>query len=324
MKIFVTRNFFPEIFRGISNIYELDIWNDALPPSHDVLIEKAKSADGIICMLSDRMDEEVIKIGKQHKLKVISQMSVGFDNIAVKTATSLGIAIGNTPDVLTETTADFTWALMLALSRRVVESNHEVQNGIWRPWGPDVFCGSDIYGATLGLIGLGRIGKAVARRASGFNMRVLYSAPTEQKNLDSQLKAEYTTFNDLLLNSDFVSLHAYLSPSSIRMFGDAQFTQMKPGAMFINTARGAMVDHNALYDALISKHLAGAALDVFDPEPIPAGHPLLTLPNVIVTPHIGSATTQTRRRMTKMVIENIAAGLNGKKLPYSVNPEIYK
>jgi glyoxylate reductase len=211
----------------------------------------------------------------------------------------------------------------MAAARRVVEAHNEVQNGVWRPWGPDVLCGADIFGATIGLIGFGRIGQAMARRARGFNMRVLYTQRHRDLIAEEQLGAEYVSLNELLRLSDFVSLHAYMTPEARGMIGVEQLALMKPGAIFINTARGAMVDYDALYQALLSGHIASAALDVFDPEPIPMTHPILKLPQVVITPHIASASTKTRQRMAFMAVENLLAGLEGKRLPYCANPQVY-
>jgi glyoxylate reductase len=322
-KVFLTRKIFDEALDRLSRSVEMDIWPEASSPSLDVLIAKAGEVDGFITMLSDPITSDVIQAGSQNHLQVISQMAVGYDNIAVSTATQAGILVGNTPGVLTETTADLAWALLMAAARRVVEGHDEVQRGIWRAWGPDVLCGVDVYGSTLGLIGFGRIGQAMAARARGFNMRVLYTQRHRDVEAETKYGASFVSMEDLLRQSDFVSLHAYLSPETKGMIGQAEFDLMKPGAILINTARGAMVDHMALAHNLQNGKLSAAGLDVTDPEPIPQDSPLLKLPNVIITPHIGSASTQTRKRMAIMTVENIEAGLSGKPLPYCVNPEVY-
>ncbi len=322
-KILITRSFFPDILQSLTDSFETQIWPSTEPPPYSWIMDNMADTDALICMLNDRIDDPLISFGAGHHLKVISQMAVGVDNIAVATATTQKIPVGHTPGVLTETTADFTWALLMAAARRVVESHTEVQDHVWRPWGPDVLCGADVYGATLGLIGFGRIGKAVARRAAGFNMQVKYYEPRQKPENDLITYARYTPLDELLSTSDFISLHAYLSPTSRGMIGKAQLDMMKPSAILINTARGAMLDHQALFHALTEGRLAAVALDVFDPEPIPQDHPLLTLPNVIITPHIASATTTTRKRMARMTVENIQAGLAGEALPYCCNPEVY-
>jgi Lactate dehydrogenase and related dehydrogenases len=322
-KVFVTRNLFPESMARLAEFAEIDLWTENRVPPLEVLIEKVAQADGLLCMLADSITPEVIQAGVAHGLRVISQMAVGYDNIAVPAATAAGLPVGNTPGVLTETTADLAWALMMAAARRVVESDRQVHEGIWRAWGPDVLCGHDIYGATLGLIGFGRIGQAMAARARGFNMRVLYTQRHRDPAAEERTGAEYVSLDELLAQSDFVSLHAYLSPETRGMLGEAQFARMKPGAILVNTARGAMIDSAALARHLESGHLAAAGLDVFDPEPIPADSPLLRMPQVVITAHIGSASIKTRQRMAMMTVENIQAGLEGRPLPYCVNPEVY-
>lgn len=323
-RVFITRAIFPPAVEELKAKFDVEIWPESTPPTVDVLIEKANSIDGLLTLLSDPINSVVIKTGAGHHLKVISQMAVGFDNIDIKTATENNIPVGHTPGVLTETTADFAWSLLMAAARRVVEAHNEIQSGVWRPWGPDVLCGADIFGATIGLIGFGRIGQAMARRARGFNMRVLYTQRHRDLSAEEQLGAEYVSMDELLGLSDFVTLHAYLTPEARGMIGAEQFELMKPGAIFINTARGAMVDHDALYQALLSGHIASAALDVFDPEPIPMTHPILRLPQVVITPHIASASTKTRQRMAFMAAENLMAGLEGKRLPYCANPQVYE
>lgn len=322
--VLITRSFFPDLLAQLEQHCSLVVWTDETPPSYDWIKAHIATADALICMLSDKIDPDIISLGASNHLKVISQIAVGVDNIAVSTATTHKIPVGHTPGVLTETTADFAWALMMAAARRVVESAMEVKQNIWRPWGPEVLCGADIYGKTLGLIGFGRIGKAMARRAAGFDMQVLYYEPRFKPENASITNARYVPLDELLRESDFVSLHAYLSDSSRGMIGKAQLDVMKPSAILINTGRGAMVDHEALFSALKEHTIAAAALDVFDPEPIPSNHPLLALPNVIITPHIGSASTATRRQMAVMTIENTLAGLEGNPLPYCANPQVYK
>ena len=322
-KVFLTRSIFPEAIERLLQIAEVEVWSENCPPPLEVLIQKASEVDGMLTMLTDPINANVIQIGKQNHLKVISQMAVGFDNIDVPSATSASIPVGNTPGVLTETTADLAWALLMAAARRVVEGNNEVHQGIWRPWGPDVMCGRDVYGATLGLIGFGRIGQAMAARAKGFTMKVLYNQRHRDLDAEKKLGANYVALIDLLQQSDFISLHAYLSPETKGMIGASQFEQMKPGVILINTARGAMIDQEALYQNLLAGRVAAAGLDVSDPEPISKDSPLLSLPNVVITPHIGSASIQTRKRMAMMTVENIEAGLTGNPLPYCVNPEIY-
>lgn len=323
-QVFLSRKISNEALDQLQKEVEIEVWPQEVPPQIEVFIEKASQVDGLITMLTDPITKAVIEAGQKNHLKVISQMAVGYDNIDLVTATAAGIPVGHTPGVLTETTADFAWSLMMAAARRVVESHNEVQRGIWRPWGPDVLCGVDIYSATLGLVGFGRIGQAMAQRASGFKMRVLYTQRHRDLEAETKYHAEFVPLEKLLSESDFVSLHANLSPESKKMIGAVQFKFMKPSAVFINTARGAMVDQTALTQALQNGQIAAAALDVFDPEPIPANHPLLKMPNVVITSHIASASTRTRQRMALMTVENILAGLSGERLPYCANPQVYE
>jgi glyoxylate reductase len=322
-KVFLTRRIYPEAMELLEKNVAVEVWPSSTPITESQLIEKAAQVDGLITMLSNPISEKVIQSGANHTLAVISQMAVGYDNISVNQATTLGIPVGNTPGVLTETTADLAWALLMAAARRVVEGHSEVHQGIWRPWGPDVLCGTDVFGATLGIIGFGRIGQAVAARAAGFHMKVLYTQRHRDLAAEGRTHAQFVSLDELLSDSDFVTLHAYLSPETRGMIGKEQLARMKQSAILINTARGAMIDQTALYAALTSGHLAAAALDVTDPEPIPQDSPLLNLPQVIITPHIGSASTKTRQRMSVMTAENALAGIAREKLPYCVNPEVY-
>ena len=318
--VFVTRKISDTALKNLEKQANVETWQDETPTPYDLLLEKVAQVDGILTLLTDRIDANLIRHAGSN-LKVISQMAVGFDNIDAKAATKKGIAVGNTPGVLTETTADFTWALMMAAARRVSEGDREVRAGIWRAWGPDVLTGYDIYGATLGVIGFGRIGKAVARRAKGFNMRVLYHDPHCEP--ESEIEAECVGMDELLGQSDFVSLHTYLSKETYHLIGRAQFQKMKSTAVLINTARGPVVDPEALAWALRERVIAAAALDVTEPEPIPADSPLLKLDNLIITPHIASAGKATRLRMADMAVENLLAGLRGERLPNCANPEVY-
>lgn len=322
--VLVTRPFFKDIYQSLTQHFDTILWPEDSPAPLDWIRNHIEQVDALLCMLTDPINEEIITRGAASRLKVISQMAVGVDNIAVRSATTLKIPVGHTPGVLTETTADFAWALMMCAARRVVESALEVKQGNWKAWGPEILCGTDIFGKTLGLIGFGRIGKAMAFRASGFQMRVLYHEPTEKPENRAIKNASYVSLEQLLEESDYVSLHAYLSPTTKGLIGVPQLARMKESAILVNTARGAMVDHDALYRALIEKKIAAAALDVFDPEPVPAGHPLLSLPNVIITPHVASASIATRRKMAEMTLENIQAGLKGERLPYCANPQIYE
>lgn len=322
LSVFLTRKIAETAVQRLAEHAQVETWIDDNPPPYALLVEKAAQVDGIITMLTDKIDASFFEsAGKQ--LKVIAQMAVGFDNIDVQAATRRGIPVGNTPGVLTETTADFTWALLMAAARRVVESDKEVRAGIWRAWGPDVLTGYDIYGATLGIIGFGRIGQAVARRAQGFGMKILFNDPNCGEKADKQLGAECVSLDELLARSDFVSLHTYLSPETYHLIGRAELEKMKPTAVLVNTARGPIVDPEALAWALQERVIAAAALDVTEPEPIPRDSPLLSLDNIIITPHIASASKATRERMAHITVDNLIAGLHGERLPFCVNPEVY-
>lgn len=317
-KLFVTRQL-PTSLAPLERVAEVAVWPQRCPPPYEVLQAESQRSDGLLCLLSDRVDAALIE---STQLRVISQMAVGYDNIDVAAATARRIPVGHTPDVLTNATADLTWALLLAAARRVVEGDRYTRSGQWQTWEPDLLLGPDVAGATLGIVGLGRIGQAVARRAQGFDMRLLYSA-TRPTAAGSALGVEFTDFDSLLAAADFISLHLPLTAATQHLLGPAQFTKMKSTAILINTARGGIIDQAALYQALQAGQLAGAALDVTDPEPTPLSEPLLQLANVIVTPHIGSASRQARAKMAEMAIANAIAGLLGQPLPHCVNPQIY-
>lgn len=298
---------------------DMDVWHGDLPPSGHDLLSRVRGCDGILTLLTVPIDGKVMDAAGS-QLKVISNYAVGVDNIDVGAATDRGIPVGNTPGVLTETTADLAWALLMAAGRRIVESERYVRGGRWRTWEPNLLLGHDIYGATLGIVGFGRIGQAVARRAQGFGMRVQYSNRSGPVDFDGATHVEFET---LLQESDFVSIHTPLTPDTRHLFNANAFNAMKRGAILINTARGPVVDQQALYTALSSGQLAAAALDVTDPEPLPADDPLLTLPNCIVVPHIGSASIATRNRMAEMAARNLLAGVRGEQLPHCVNVQVY-
>ncbi len=298
---------------------DADVWPHTTPPPRAELLERVRGCDGILALLTVRIDGELMDAAGP-QLTVVSNMAVGVDNIDVQAATKRGIVVGNTPGVLTETTADLAWALLLASARRVVEAERYVRDGQWRTWDPSLLLGRDVYGATLGVVGFGRIGQAVARRAQGFGMRVLYTNRSGSINVEGAAHVDWDT---LLGESDFVSIHTPLTPDTRHLFNREAFERMKPSAILINTARGQVIDQAALYDALRSGQLAAAALDVTDPEPLPADDPLLTLPNCIVVPHIGSASIATRDRMATIATQNLLAGVRGEPLLHCVNPEVY-
>lgn len=320
--VFVTRQISENALKPLRAQAQVEVWQSETPPPYALLLEKSASALGLLTLLTDPIDARLIEAAQN--LKVISQYAVGFDNIDVAAATRRGIPVGNTPGVLTETTADFAWTLMMAAARRVVEADKEVRNGIWRPWGPDVLTGYDLYGATLGIVGFGRIGQAMARRARGFDMKILYSDPHCKPEAGAETGAECVSLDDLLVRADFVSLHTFLSKDTYHLIGREQLQKMKPSAVLVNTSRGPVVDPEALAWALENRIIAAAALDVTEPEPIPRDSPLLKLENIIIAPHIASASKATRERMALMAVENLLAGLKGDKLPYCANPEVYR
>jgi len=321
-RIFVTRLIPEKGLELLRQETEMEIWRDPLPPPYSTLAEKVKGKDALLCLLTDKIDGNLMDaIGPQ--VKVISQMAVGFDNIDIPAATERGIPIGNTPGVLTDTTADFAWALLMAAARRVAEGDRFARAGKWATWGPIDFLGPDISGATLGIIGFGRIGQGLAKRARGFDMRILCYGRRRHLESEQKYKAQFVDLNTLLGESDFVSLHTDLSEETHHLIDDARLKTMKSSAILINTARGAVVDPMALYRALSSGTIAYAALDVTEPEPIKPDHPLLALDNILITPHIASASYKTRNRMATMAAENLIAGLKDKRLPNCVNPQVY-
>jgi glyoxylate reductase len=282
--------------------HDVDLWPRRLPPPPGALREHAAPAEGLLCLLTDRIDAALI--AGCPRLRVISNFAVGCDNVDVAAVRARGIALGYTPDVLTETTADLAFALMLAIARRLPQAMAAVRAGEWQPWDPGWMLGDDVHGATLGIVGLGRIGRAVARRARGFEMEVLHTSRRSGVPLE-----------DLLARADFVSLHCPLTPQTRHLIAAPQLRAMRPTAYLVNTARGGVVDQAALERALREGWIAGAALDVTDPEPLPPDHSLLDAPNLIVLPHLGSATRATRERMADLAVDNLLAGLAGRPLP---------
>jgi glyoxylate reductase len=321
-KVFITRRL-PTPLNQLQQFATVEVWTERQPPPYEVLLEKVETIDGLLCLLTDPIDRQLIEAGTS--LKVISQIAVGYDNIDIPAATEQHIPVGHTPGVLTDATADFAWALLMAAARRVVEADRFTRAGEWQTWEPDLLLGPNITGATLGIVGFGRIGQAVARRAKGFEMRILYTSRHRcDPELEQSLGVEFVEFDRLLQESDFITIHTPLSDDTYHLFSDRQFELMKPSAILINTARGQVVEPDALYRALSTGQIASAALDVTEPEPIGMDSPLLTLDNLIIAPHIASASRQTREKMANMAIENLMAGLKGDRLPYCVNPEVYQ
>ena len=321
-KVFVTRIIRDKGLDPVREACQADIWPDELPPSHEALLEHVRGVDGLLCLLTDRIDGEVMDAAGV-RLKVISNHAVGFDNIDVAAATARGIPVGNTPGILTDATADMAFALMMAAGRRVVEAEKFLRAGKWKTWGPSMLLGVDFAGATLGIVGFGRIGQAVAKRAGGFDMRVLYydpSAATEHL----ELNAISTDLDTLLREADFISIHVPMTPETRHLVNANFLSKLKPDAVLVNTARGGVLDQSALYETLKDQRIFAAALDVTDPEPLPLDSPLLELDNCIIVPHIASASVQSRDMMAFLAAENLIAGLNGERLPHCVNPEVYE
>jgi lactate dehydrogenase-like 2-hydroxyacid dehydrogenase len=305
----------------IGEICQVDLWEDKLPPPRETILRGAENCDGLLCLLSDNIDAEAMD--SLPKLRVISQYAVGVDNIDLDAATARGIPVGHTPGVLTEATADLAFGLLMAAGRRIAEGVENVKAGDWHTWTPLGFLGADVWGAKLGIIGLGRIGAAMARRGRGFSMQVIYNDPVHRPKLESELGITYAPLAELLAKADFVSLHCPLTLDTHHLIDKAALQQMKPSAVLVNTSRGPVVNTDSLVTALEDGWIAAAALDVTDPEPIPAGHRLLSLANCTIVPHIGSATTTARDRMAVMAAENLLAGLEDNRLPYCANSKVY-
>ena len=318
-RVFVTRRLPGDALARLRDEAEVEVWPDEAPPPPDQLLAAVREAHGLLCLLTDTIDDALLAGAPE--LRVVSTMAAGYDNIDVEAATRRGVLVTNTPGVLTETTADFAFALLLAAARRVAEGERAVREGRWTTWHPSFLLGRDVHGATLGIVGLGEIGRALARRARGFEMRVLYHSRSRKRDVEEELGVEYLSFDELLSQADFVSVHVPLSPETRHLFADAAFERMKPTAILINTSRGPVVDEAALHRALETKRIAGAAIDVAEKEPLSKQDPLLRQPNLLATPHIASASVATRSRMAEMAVENLLAALAGRRPPHCVNPE---
>ncbi len=319
-KVFVTRKLPEKALKIIRAECEMEINPYDRIISREELIEGVKDKDGLLCLLTDRIDEEIIDCGKN--LRIIANYAVGYDNIDINAATKRKIPVTNTPGVLTDTTADMAWALIFTIARRVAEADKFTKAGKYKSWGPMMFLGGDVYGKTLGIIGLGRIGKAVAKRTKGFDMRVLYfDVFRADEKVEKEMNVQFTDLETLLKKSDFVSIHVPLLPSTHHLIGKKELSMMKKTAYLINNSRGPVIDEKELVKALEDKKIAGAALDVFENEPELAPG-LADLENVVLTPHISSASIETRTKMAVMAAENLLAGLKGVRPPNIVNPEV--
>lgn len=319
-KILATHRLFEDPRAKLGEHFEVEYWSDSDRPARAEVLRRVADKDGLICLLTEKIDEELLAAAP--RLRTVANIAVGFDNIDVDACTRHNVAVSNTPGVLDETTADFAWTLLMAIARRLIEGDALARSGEWKGWNLDQLCGADIWGKTLGVLGFGRIGRAVARRASGFNMRVIYNdairAPVEVEN---ELRAEYAERDAVLREADFLSLHVPLFPATRGLIGPRELALMKPSAFLINTSRGPVVQEAALIAALEARQIAGAALDVYEREP-QIGHGLLR-PNVVLAPHLASASLETRTKMALMAVENTIAFFEGRRPPNLVNPGVW-
>jgi glyoxylate reductase len=306
VRVFVTRRLHGDALDRLAAEHEVEVWPERLPPPREEVLRRVPELEGLLPLLTDRVDAELLDAAP--RLRAISNYAVGVDNVDVEAASARGIPVGNTPDVLTDSTADLAVALMLGIGRRLAQGDAYVRRGEWETWETQLLLGHDLHEATVGIVGLGRIGEAVARRVEGFDCEVLHTS-----------RSGGVALEELLERSDFVSIHTPLTPDTRGLIGAAALKRMKPTAYLVNTARGPVVDTEALVAALHAGEIGGAALDVTDPEPLPAGHPLLEAPNLLVLPHLGSATHATRERMANMAVDNLLAGLRGERMPHQVN-----
>jgi glyoxylate reductase len=320
-RVFATRPLFPAAQEILKASCEMEYWTQAERISKEELLRRVKEKDGLVCLLTEKVNDELLRAAP--KLRIAANVAVGFDNIDLPACTKRGVVATNTPGVLDETTADFAWTLMMAVARRIGEGEALARSGMWKGWDLDQLVGTDVWGKTLGVVGFGRIGRAMARRAAGFQMKVLYTdAVQAPPDVEKELKAEYRDLNSLLAESDFVSLHVPLTGDTRGMFEGAKLSRMKPTAFLINTSRGSVIDEAALVHALESKKIAGAALDVYEQEPFI--HSGLKRPNVVLAPHMASASLETRTKMAVIAAENVVAFFKGKKPGSMLNPEAWK
>ena len=320
-KVYATHELFPDARKILDATCDVEYWSQQERPSRDELLRRIKDKEGLVCLLTEKINDELLRAAP--KLRIASNVAVGYDNIDVDACSKRGVVATNTPGVLDETTADFAWTLLMAIARRVVEGDQFARSGNWKSWNLDQFCGTDIGGKTLGIVGLGRIGSAVARRAAGFQMKVIYTNTKRiPADVEKSLNVEYRDMNQLLAESDFISLHVPLRPETRGLFDSPKFHRMKRTAYLINTSRGPVVDEAALVASLESKTIAGAALDVYENEPFI--HPGLKRPNVVLAPHLGSATVETRTKMAVMGATNLVSIFKGQMPPHMINPQVLK
>jgi len=321
-KVYVTRRIQDTGLSLLPGRADFEVWEKVGPVDREVLLEKASKAEGLLCTLSDRVDEELLS--RSSDLKIVSNYAVGYDNIDVDAATRRGILVTNTPDVLTNATADIAFTLVLAAARRVVEANEFLRSGKWITWHPDLLLGQDVSESVMGIVGMGKIGQAVAKRARGFSMDVLFYNRSPRPEAEKAFGAQQVSLEELLQKSDFVSIHCPLSEETKGLIGERELGMMKKTAILINTSRGPVVDQKALFRACSEKWIWGAGLDVFDKEPVPLDEPLLSLKNVTTLPHLGSATVKAREGMARKAAENLLAGLEGKRPTDLVNPKAFQ
>jgi glyoxylate reductase len=320
-KVFVAHELFEPARQILDEGCEAEYWSQQERPPREEVLRRVNDKEGLICLLTEKINEELLR--NAPKLRIVSNVAVGFDNIDVEACTKRGVIATNTPGVLDETTADFAWTLMMAVARRVGEGEALARSGHWKGWNLDQLVGADVWGKTLGIVGFGRIGRAMARRAGGFQMKVIYTdAVRVPENIEKELKAEFRDMNALLAESDFISVHVPLLPETRGLFDAPKFFRMKPTAFVINTSRGPVVDEAALVHALESGKIAGAGLDVYENEPFI--HPGLKRQNVVLAPHIASASLETRTKMACMAAENVTALFRGQRPPNMLNPDVLK
>ncbi|MFA1820153.1 2-hydroxyacid dehydrogenase [Virgibacillus oceani] len=321
-KIYITRKIPEKALIILEQQFDIEMWQEQeTPVPYDILKKKVENIDGLFCLLTENIDKELLDHAT--KLKIVSNMAVGYNNIDVDAASEKEIMVTNTPGVLTETTADLTFGLLMATSRRLIEASNYLKEDLWKTWSPMQLTGQDIYGSTLGIVGLGRIGQAVAKRAQGFNMRVIYHNRTRKRGLEKDLQVEYVELDNLLKQSDFVCVLTPYTPNTHHLIGKEELKKMKETAILINTSRGGTIDESALQQALEKNWIWGAGLDVFENEPIDSNHPLVGLSNVVTLPHIGSASIATRTKMATLAADNLMKGLNGELPDYLVNNEVF-
>jgi glyoxylate reductase len=319
-KVYITRLIPEDILAELQQSCEVKVWPEAdIPIPREILEKEIQGVEGLFCLLTESIDDALL--AKAAKLKIVSNMAVGYNNIDIEAASRRGIMVTNTPGVLTETTADLTFALLMMTARRMEEASQFLRKGEWKTWSPMLLAGQDIYGSTLGIVGMGRIGEALAKRAKGFDMKVLYYNRNRKYNIEDELGVEYRNFEDLLQESDFVCIMTPYSLETHDLIGEKELNMMKPTSILINSARGGIVNEEALYDALSKRKIWAAGLDVFATEPLPSDHPLLSLPNLVALPHIGSATIRTRRQMAGLAASNLIQALRGERPTHLINPQ---